>query len=324
MKKKYLITGCSGFIGFHLTLRMLKDGYIVVGIDNMNNYYDLKLKNDRLKILLSYKNFFFKKFDIQNHRLLFNLFKKYKFDIVINLAAQAGVRNSISDPDTYFNYNVNGFYNILKVCHHFKIKHLVYASSSSVYGSSTKYPFKENIDTSSPKSFYAATKKINEVMAHSFSEIYNMKVSGLRFFTVYGPFGRPDMSLYKFLDAIFNKKTIYLFNKGNHYRDFTFIDDCIDGILKILKRPLNKSNHEVFNIGNGRSRPLIKFLNEILRYCDVKNVKIKKISMQKGDVYKTHSSIKKINKISPFKPKVSIEKGIKIFIDWYKNYHSIN
>lgn len=326
MRKYILVTGSSGFIGFHLCKRLLKSNknFNIIGVDNMNSYYDLKLKIDRLKILKKHKNFIFFKYDLEDFIKLNNLFKKFKIEKVINLAAQAGVRNSIYDPDTYFKYNVNGFYNILKLCVNFQIKHLVYASSSSVYGSSTKYPFNEQIDTSSPKSFYAATKKMNEVMAHSFSEIYGLKVSGMRFFTVYGPYGRPDMSLYKFIEAIFNKKEIELFNNGNHFRDFTYIDDCIDGIILVLNRKMqNFHKHEIFNIGNGNSRPLNLFLDKIIESTNNRKVKIKKLGMQLGDVYKTHSSIKKINKINNFKPKYSIEMGIKLFIDWYTKYHSI-
>lgn len=325
MKKIILITGSSGFVGFHLSRRLLSDkSNLIIGVDNMNNYYDLKLKKDRLNILKKYSNFHFYKLDIQNFLALEKLFKKYKFKFIVNLAAQAGVRNSITDPDTYFDYNINGFFNILKLSVNFKIDHLVYASSSSVYGSSVNYPFKETENANTPKSFYAATKKMNEIMAHSFSEIYNLKISGMRFFTVYGPYGRPDMSLYKFLDAIYQNKTIELFNKGNHYRDFTFIDDCIDGIVKIISRNSKKfDKHEIFNIGNGKSRPLKVFLESIRKNTDYKKVKIKKMNMQLGDVYKTHSSLKKINKISHFKPRYSIEQGIKIFIDWYKDYYQI-
>lgn len=325
MKKIILITGSSGFVGFHLSKRLLLNkSNLIIGVDNMNNYYDIKLKKDRLSILKTYSNFRFYKQDIQNLSALEKIFNQYRFKTIINLAAQAGVRNSISDPDTYFDYNINGFYNVLKLAVKFKINHLVYASSSSVYGSSVNYPFKETDNANTPKSFYAATKKMNEIMAHSFAEIYGLKVSGMRFFTVYGPYGRPDMSLYKFLDAIYNNKTLELYNSGNHYRDFTFIDDCIDGIIKIMSRNSKKFNkHEIFNIGNGKSRPLKIFLESIRKNTNYKKVNIKKKNMQLGDVYKTHSSLTKINKISYFKPKYSIEKGIKIFIDWYKNYYQI-
>ena len=323
--KNILITGSSGFIGFHLAKRLLKSKNInIIGLDNMNNYYDLSLKQDRLKILKKNKNFIFYKVDLQNSKKLEYIFQKHKFHTVVNLAAQAGVRNSIYDPDTYFKYNIDGFYEIIKKCVNFNIKHLIYASSSSVYGPSVDYPFNENIDTSYPKSFYAATKKINEVIAHSFSQIYNLKCTGLRFFTVYGPYGRPDMSLFKFIDAIYKNETIELYNSGNHYRDFTYIDDCIDGIKILLNRSdKNFNKHEVFNIGNGNSRPLTKFLQEIKKSTNNKRFKIKKLSMQKGDVFKTHSSINKINMIKKFKPKYNIEKGIKHFIEWYKKYYSI-
>ena len=323
--RNILVTGSSGFIGFHLSKRLLSSkSNNVIGIDNMNDYYDFKLKKDRLKILSKYKNFSFYKSDIQNSVSLKKIFIKHNFNIVINLAAQAGVRNSINDPDTYFKYNINGFYEILKKCTEFKIEHLVYASSSSVYGPSTKYPFNENLDTSLPKSFYAATKKVNEVIAHSFSDIYNLKATGMRFFTVYGPYGRPDMSLYKFLNSIYNNKPIELFNSGNHFRDFTYIEDCIDGITILLNRNnKNFQKHEIFNIGNGNSRPLVKFINEIKKNTSSKKIKIKKLPMQRGDVFKTHSSLKKINKIKQFKPKYNIETGIKLFIDWYRKYYLV-
>ena len=320
---KILVTGCSGFIGYHLCLNLLKyKKNVVHGIDNLNNYYDIKLKKSRLSNLKKQsKKFLFIKKDISNLRSLKEIFLKGKFDYVINLAAQAGVRYSIKNPSTYFNSNIIGFFNILECSRIFKIKHLIFASTSSVYGNSKNFPLKENEKTDSPLSFYAATKKSNEVMAHSYSNIYKLPCTGLRFFTVYGPYGRPDMSLFLFTDAILKRKKINLFNKGNHIRDFTFVDDVVTSINKIIKKPSkNKIPYEVFNIASSNPVHLKFFLKNIEKGLGKKtNVKFQE--MQKGDIFKTHGSVNKIVKKTKFKPKVKIKTGIEEFLKWYKKYY---
>jgi UDP-glucuronate 4-epimerase len=321
--KKVLITGCAGFIGFHLCCRILDlNKYKVYGIDNLNNYYDVKLKRDRLKILKKNKSFKFYKINIENQNKIKNNFHKIKYDFIIHLAAQAGVRHSISSPEPYLESNIVGFFNVLNSSKNINLKHFIYASTSSVYGDSTNFPLNEADDTSKPNSFYAATKKSNEVMAHSFSHIYNLRTTGLRFFTVYGPFGRPDMALYKFTEGIINNKKIPLYNKGDHIRDFTYIDDVVEGIIKVLSsKKINKQNYEILNIGSGNPQKLKLFLDEIERELGKKSKKLLK-KFQKGDVYKTHADVKKISKNYQFKPKFSIKIGIKNFIKWYKNYHT--
>ena len=320
---KILVTGCSGFIGYHLCLNLLKyKKNVVHGIDNLNNYYDIKLKKNRLSNLKKQsKKFLFIKKDISNLRSLKKIFLKGKFDYVINLAAQAGVRYSIKNPSTYFNSNIIGFFNILECSRIFKIKHLIFASTSSVYGNSKNFPLKENEKTDSPLSFYAATKKSNEVMAHSYSNIYKLPCTGLRFFTVYGPYGRPDMSLFLFTDAILKRKKINLFNKGNHIRDFTFVDDVVTSINKIIKKPSkNKIPYEVFNIASSNPVHLKFFLKNIEKGLGKKtNVQFQE--MQKGDIFKTHGSVNKIVKKTKFKPKVKIKTGIEEFLKWYKKYY---
>jgi len=254
-----LITGVAGFIGYHLAVKIMnKSKSEVFGIDNVNNYYDTKLKLDRLSLLKKNKNFNFKKIDINNFEKLNNFIKSKKIKIIINLAAQAGVRHSIKNPKDYFQSNILGFFNILEVSRLNNVKHLIFASTSSVYGDSKKFPLKENYPTDTPLTFYAASKKTNEVMAYSFSNIYGIQAIGLRFFTVYGPYGRPDMAMYKFANAIKNKNKLNLFNSGNHYRDFTFIDDVIDYISKlIIKKSIFKKNDlpfMIFNVGNSNCK----------------------------------------------------------------------
>lgn len=319
---KILVTGCAGFIGFHLSKLLCTNlNCKVFGIDNINNYYDINLKTDRIKILKKNKNFFFKKIDISNKKSLFNNFKKHKYDRVINLAAQAGVRNSISDPDTYVQSNLIGFFNILEACKTFKIEHLLTASTSSVYGQNNKFPLKEDFNTDFPLSFYAATKKSNEVMAYSYSNIFKLPITVMRFFTVYGPYGRPDMALFKFTDGIINKRKIDVFNKGNHVRDFTYIDDVTNSIkLLINKIPNHKVPYEIYNISSANPKKLQYFIKLIEQNINLKAKKNYK-ALQKGDVVKTFGSNKKIiNKIK-FKPKTKITEGIKKFISWYNDYY---
>ena len=319
---KILITGCAGFIGFHVSLKLIKfKKYNVVGIDNINNYYDTKLKVNRLKLLKRNKNFSFKKIDISNKSKILNLYRNYKFDIVLNLAAQAGVRYSINNPQKYFDSNLKGFFNILEASRIYKIKHLIFASTSSVYGNNKKFPLEENFNTDKPLSFYAATKKSNEILAFSYSNIYKLPTTGLRFFTVYGPYGRPDMALFKFTKSILNNKKLELYNHGNHIRDFTYVDDVSNCIFKLInKPPKNEIPFEIFNIGSNKPQKLMNFLQIITKNLNKKPKTIYK-SMQKGDVIKSHASIKKINKKIYFKPKTKIAKGIENFIDWYKVYY---
>lgn len=320
---RILVTGCAGFIGFHLCLSLLKNRkYQVCGIDNLNRYYDIGLKKNRLKILKkNKKKFIFHKLDITDYNKLKNFFLKYKFDCVINLAAQAGVRYSIKNPSNYFNNNVIGFYNILEISRIFKIKHLIFASTSSVYGASNKFPLKEEGDTDKPISFYAATKKTNEVLAYSYSSIYKLPCTGLRFFTVYGPYGRPDMSLFLFTKAIFESKVVKLFNKGDHVRDFTYIDDVVNSITKIVSKPsAGKIPFSVYNIATSSPKKLKVFLKSIENMIG-KKAKIKYLNMQQGDIYKTHGDNKKIAKKINFKPKIKLADGIKKFIQWYKEYY---
>ena len=276
---KILVTGCAGFIGFHLVRDLLKNKKNkIYGLDNLNSYYDINLKKKRLEILKKNKNFFFYKIDLEDKENLKKIFKK-NFNIVFNLAAQAGVRYSIFNPKIYFNSNIKGFFNILNACKENHVQHLIFASTSSVYGSNNKFPLKEDFNTDRPESFYAATKKCNEVMAYSYSSIYKLKVSCVRFFTVYGPYGRPDMSLFKFVEAIKLKKFISLFNYGNHTRDFTYIDDVVFFLKKIMKRK-NKIKYETFNISSSNPTNLKKYIQVIEKNLKLK-AKIKLLKLQK-------------------------------------------
>ena len=315
-----LITGCSGFIGYHLTKKLL-DNYNIIGIDNLNDYYDINLKESRLNNL-KHKNFKFIKCDISNREELEKIFNKYKIDKVINLAAQAGVRYSIENPDIYINTNIIGFYNILENIKKHKINHLIYASSSSVYGNN-ELPFKESDSTDNPISLYAATKKSNELFAQAYSNLYNIKCTGLRFFTVYGPFGRPDMAYFEFTKKIINKEKIQLYNKGESLRDFTYIDDIVEGITRTIETPITK----IYNIGNSNPIKMIDFIN-ILKQALINNnliedyeLKIELLPKQLGDVDNTYSDIEKIKKDFKYKPKTNIKEGIDKFIKWYKEYY---
>lgn len=321
---KILITGSAGFIGFHVSKLILEKykNTKIIGLDSLNSYYDLSLKKKRLSILKKYKNFFFVKNNLLNLRKNYTFFKKNKFTHVIHLAAQAGVRYSFKNPRTYFDNNLVAFFNLLESCRVFKIKHLMFASTSSVYGDSKKFPVKEIFSTDFPLSFYAATKKSNEVMAYSYAKMFKMKITALRFFTVYGPYGRPDMALYKFTEKLSKNKQIELFNFGNHQRDFTFIDDAVDMVTKILLSKKNRNNFEIFNICNGKTRKLIDYIKLIEKNFKRK-FKIKKIKLQKGDVHKTHGSLKKILKNLTREKNTNIEHGVKQFVDWYKKYHNI-
>ncbi len=317
---KILVTGCAGFIGFHLCKKLSSDNkHKIFGIDNLNNYYDIDLKINRLNILKkNTKNFIFKKIDLVDQVKLSSLFKKYKFDIVINLAAQAGVRYSINNPRTYLENNVIGFFNIIEVSRIFKIKHFIYASTSSVYGLNKNFPLEENHNTDKPISFYAATKKNNETIAYSYSHIYKLKTTGLRFFTVYGPYGRPDMALYKFTKNILKGKSIDLYNYGRMFRDFTYVDDVIDGICIVINNKINPKNvAQIYNIGSNNPTSLKKFVYHLEKHLKLK-AKVNLKPLQKGDVIKTHASISKLKK---FKPSTALSTGIINFINWYKDYY---
>ena len=331
---KILVTGSSGFIGFHLSVLLLKKGIKVKGIDCMNNYYDVKLKKARLNILKKYKNFSFSKINLENEKKINLVFKKFKPKIVIHLAAQAGVRYSIEKPRVYLKSNIDGFFNVIEASYKVNVKHLIMASSSSVYGANRSIPFKEIDKTESQLSIYAATKKANESMAHSYSNIWKIPITMLRFFTVYGPWGRPDMALFKFTKGIINNTPIDIYNNGNMYRDFTYIDDIVKGIYLLINKIPNKKQigkykndslsnvapFRVLNIGNSKKILLLNFLKEIEKRLNKKS-KRKYLPLQKGDVKKTLSNINLLKSLTKYNPKTSYKKGIGEFITWYKDYY---
>jgi len=319
---KILVTGCAGFIGYHLCKKLLKiKNYKIFGLDNLNNYYDINLKKKRLENLNKNKKFKFYKVDINNKKKLNYIFLKNKFNVVINLAAQAGVRHSIKNPKVYFDNNLSGFFNLLDISSKTKIKHFIFASTSSVYGNSKIFPVKEEQVSDKPLSFYAATKKCNEVLAYSYSNIFNLPCTCLRFFTVYGPYGRPDMALFKFVNSIENNLPIELYNDGKHIRDFTYIDDVIEYIKLILpKIPNGLVPYNVFNIGSNNQKSLKYFVSLIKKNLN-KKIKIRKLGLQKGDVYKTHADNNKIVKYVKKEYYTSIEKGVREYIAWYKDFY---
>ncbi|NUK30410.1 NAD-dependent epimerase [Parageobacillus sp. VR-IP] len=315
------VTGCAGFIGFHLTKRLLDEGFNVLGIDNMNDYYDPSLKYDRLKIIMQYPYFRFVEGSIENMELLENLFSQYDLDTVVNLAAQAGVRYSLKNPHKYIQSNVVGFVNILECCKKHKIPHLIYASSSSVYGNNKNVPFSVTDRVDYPISLYAATKRANELMAYTYSHLYNLPTTGLRFFTVYGPWGRPDMALFKFANAIMKQQPIEIYNYGNMKRDFTYIDDVTESILRLIYRgPSTESPYKIYNIGNNQPVQLNYLIQVLEEHLGKKAIK-KLLPMQPGDVPETFADIDELVKDINYKPKVSIEEGIKRFVEWYKDYY---
>jgi UDP-glucuronate 4-epimerase len=328
MKKyKILITGCAGFIGFHLSKKICSSKFFdIVGIDNLNNYYDIQLKVDRLSLLHSFRNFKFHKIDIKNRSELNPLFNKYNFDLVINLAAQAGVRYSFQNPFSYIDNNVTGFLNILEEVKSHNIKNVLYASSSSVYGNNKKIPFSESDSVDYPISIYAATKKTDELIAYTYHSQLNINLIGLRFFTVYGEWGRPDMAYFVFTKNILDDKPISLFNNGNMKRDFTYVGDIVKGIEGIIKKLFFTGNHferpiyEIFNIGNNTSVELKHFIN-IIEYELKKKAKINYLPMQNGDVYETYADIEKLKSFIGYDPQTPIEIGLPKFINWYKKYY---
>lgn len=321
---KILVTGCAGFIGMHTSQYLLNQGHEVVGIDNLNDYYSPQLKLDRLKQIQDIKGFSFQKMDIVDADAIHRLFADNAFDRVVHLAAQAGVRYSIINPKAYIDSNITGFFNILEACRHNQIGHLVYASSSSVYGQNTKLPYSESDQVDHPVSLYAATKKSNELMAHSYSHLYGFPSTGLRFFTVYGPWGRPDMSPYIFIKAILGKKPIQLFNYGDMSRDFTYIDDIVRGVVEVLSKPASKeqegSLHRVFNIGNHQPVSLTEYVRTMEEIAGVPAV-IELAALQPGDVLSTYADTRKIELITNFKPSTSLSLGLERFVGWYKGYH---
>ncbi|WP_314280634.1 NAD-dependent epimerase/dehydratase family protein [Capnocytophaga leadbetteri] len=334
---KILVTGAAGFIGAFVCKVLLDRGHQVVGIDNLNNYYDVNLKYGRLAFLGIekekcidnalvnsdlYSLFHFVKLDIIDKQQLESLFDKEKFEVVCNLAAQAGVRYSIESPDTYIQSNVVGFANILECCRHFSVKHLVYASSSSVYGMNAKIPFSEVDKVDTPVSLYAATKKSNELMAYTYTHLYKFATTGLRFFTVYGPWGRPDMSPILFANAIAKEEAIKVFNSGDMERDFTYIDDIVVGVVTIIEKPVTEFRpmYKIYNIGNNNSVKLMDFIATIEKYMD-KEAKKEMYPMQMGDVQRTWADVSELMKDYNYKPSTSIEEGIKQFITWYKEYY---
>ena len=322
---KILITGSAGFIGFSLANFLLKKKYKIIGIDNHNSYYDKKLKEKRVLILKKSKNYTHYKEDILKKNKLESLFRKHKIKKVFHFAAQAGVRYSITNPQTYIDNNIVGFFNLIDLSVKYKIKKFIYASSSSVYGSDNRVPYSESkSNTENPNSLYAATKKCNEVIAKSYSNLHKLETIGLRFFTVYGPWGRPDMSYYKFTNLIINKKPIEIYNYGKHLRDFTYIDDVVGAIYKIFtKKKKFKNNYKIINIGNGKPIKLLDFINTLEKTINMASKK-KFLTIQMGDVKNTHASISFLKKEYNFKPKTNIKDGLSNFFKWYKNNYDLS
>ena len=335
---KILVTGAAGFIGFHTCLKLIKQGHDVYGIDNINDYYDPKLKFNRLKELgfnkteatifktenqsSKYDGLKFSRIDLVDDISIDNLFEGEQFEVVCNLAAQAGVRHSIENPKAYTDSNISGFLNILEGCRNYKVKHLVYASSSSVYGENKKVPFETTDNVDHPISLYAATKKSNELMAHTYGHLYGFKTTGLRFFTVYGPWGRPDMAYYLFAEAISKNTPIKVFNNGEMERDFTYIDDIVNGVTKIIEANIvDREHYKIYNIGNNKTESLMDFITIIEKALNKKASK-EMMPMQAGDVPKTWANIKEIKNDFDYQPKTSISVGISKFINWYLNYKS--
>ena len=338
MNGKVLITGAAGFIGFHLSKKLCRDGYRVIGIDNINNYYDINLKNARLAQLDKEDLFSFHKLDLLDKKALDALFYKEKFEYVVNLAAQAGVRYSLINPYAYTESNITGFLNLLEACRQFPVKHLIYASSSSVYGANVKMPFSVHDNVDHPISLYAATKKSNELMAHTYSSLFRIPSTGLRFFTVYGPWGRPDMAMFIFTKSIIEGKSIDIYNYGKMKRDFTYIDDIVEGIVRLLNRvpvpdPMWSQDHtdcatsfapyRLYNIGNNNPVELMYFL-KILENEIGKKAIVNFMEIQNGDVPETYADVQDLMRDIDFRPNTPIETGVKEFVDWYKTFYKVS
>ena len=334
---KYLVTGAAGFIGMHVSLALLDRGDQVVGFDNLNSYYSVQLKRDRLNRLLGKTNFQFEAGDLADRSRLPSLFKQEKFDIVINLAAQAGVRYSLTNPDAYVDSNLVGFVNLLEACRHHEVKHLAYASSSSVYGANTEMPFSIHHNVDHPLSLYAATKKANELMAHTYSHLFGLPTTGLRFFTVYGPWGRPDMAMWLFTDAILKGTSINVFNNGQMRRDFTYIDDIVEGVIRVADRiPAGNPDwsgehpdpgsslapYRIYNIGNNQPVELMMLIEAIERSLGKQAIK-NFLPMQPGDVPATYADVDDLTRAVGFRPRTPIETGVEKFVQWYRDYHKI-
>ncbi|MEA4986603.1 MAG: NAD-dependent epimerase [Anaerovorax sp.] len=334
---RILVTGAAGFIGFHLSKRLLTEGYEVIGYDNLNDYYDVNLKKSRLEILKKFENFTFMKADLEDKQSLDHVFEQYNPEYVINLAAQAGVRYSLENPRAYIDSNVIGFLNVLEACRNSRVKHLIYASSSSVYGGNKNLPFSTKDSVDHPISLYAATKKSNELMAHTYSHLFGIPSTGLRFFTVYGPYGRPDMALFLFTKAIVEGKPIKVFNYGKMVRDFTYVDDIVEGIIRVMKH-IPKSDSEadkkgdsgrsaiapykVYNIGNNSPVELEHYI-EVIEHCLGRKAQKEYLPLQAGDVPKTFADVNDLMNDVDFKPNTTVEEGISKFIKWYKEYYGI-
>ncbi|MGK7880880.1 MAG: NAD-dependent epimerase [Crocosphaera sp.] len=325
---KILVTGAAGFIGFHLSQKLLSNGNEIIGLDNLNDYYEVSLKETRLALLKQENNFRFYQLDLANKEGIEKLFQEHQFDVVVNLAAQAGVRYSIKNPHAYINSNIVGFINILEGCRHSKVKHLVFASSSSVYGENKKIPFSVYDNVDHPISLYAASKKSNELMAHTYSHLYNLPTTGLRFFTVYGPWGRPDMAYFLFTKAILSGQPIKVFNQGKMKRDFTYIDDIVQGIVKVMNKvpqsdpKTSKVPYKIYNIGNNKPVELLRFI-EVIESCLGMKAQKNMLPMQPGDVPITYADVDDLMEDVGFKPNTPIEVGVKNFVDWYKDYYQV-
>lgn len=322
--KKILVTGCAGFIGSSLCMKLLEEGFVVVGLDNMNDYYDVSLKNERLERFLSNPKFTFYKTDLADSDSVMNLFSAEQPDYVVNLAAQAGVRYSIDCPETYIQSNITGFFHILEACRRYPVEHLVYASSSSVYGGNEKTPFSESDQVDHPVSLYAATKKSNELMAYSYCKLYGIPATGLRFFTVYGPMGRPDMAYFKFANKIMNGEPIEIYNHGKMYRDFTYIDDVIGGLLHIIPsspaEDLYGARYKIYNIGNHNPEKLMDMIEILEEKLGKKAEKIY-LPIQPGDVYQTFADVSELMKDFDYKPDTRLETGLENFARWFLKWY---
>ncbi len=335
--KRVLVTGAAGFIGFHLARRLLEEGYAVIGVDNLNPYYDVRLKEDRLSLLKPFEQFVLVNLDLCERKALEGLFKENEFEVVVNLAAQAGVRYSLKNPYAYIDSNIVGFVNLLECCRHAKVKHLVYASSSSVYGANTKMPFAVHDNVDHPLSLYAASKKSNELMAHTYSHLFGLPCTGLRFFTVYGPWGRPDMALFLFTRSILDGKPIQVFNHGKMKRDFTYIDDIVEGVVRVmgtLPAPdprwtgddpdpgTSYAPYRIYNIGNNSPVKLMDFIT-VIEDALGKKAQKEFLDLQPGDVVATYADIDDLMEVVGFKPRTSLAVGVGRFVEWYKGYYGV-